>query len=81
MKTHVSQSVADATLLTVGMSSANAASNLINTANTALCLSMINAVANQQTGNIARNTSSVQANAGILSTGSAVQSAVVDNIL
>ncbi|OAJ93207.1 RebB family R body protein [Vibrio bivalvicida] len=77
----VSQSVAEATLLTVGMSSANAGANLINAANTALCLSFMNAVGNQQAGNMTRQTSTVQANAGVMSTGNAVQSAVVGHIL
>lgn len=81
MLERVSVSVSEATMLTVGMSSANAAANLINTANTALCLSLMNAIANQQAGNMTRQASSIQANAGILSTGSAVQSAVVDRIL
>ena len=81
MSDPVSQSVSEATLLTVGMSSANAAANLINTANTALCLSLMNAVANQQAGNMTRQTSATQANTGIMSTGSAVQSAVVEKIL
>lgn len=81
MSEQVSQTVADTTLLTVGLASANSAANLINTVNMSISLAMLNAVANQQAGNITRQTSAVQSNSGLMSTGSAVQGAVIDHIL
>ncbi|WP_421846582.1 RebB family R body protein [Marinomonas sp.] len=77
----IKNTVADMALLTVGLSSVNSAVNLINSVSTSISLSMLNAVANQQAGSLTRQTVSAQSNSGIMSTGSAVQSAVTENIL
>lgn len=77
----VEESVANTTLMTVGLTSANAAANLITMTSQSLAIAAHNAVANQQQGNITRQASGTQGRTGMYATSQAVTGSVTQHLL
>ena len=76
----VEDCVSKTTLLTVGLTSANASANVLVASSQALSLAMINAVANQQMGNVTRQAANIQGTSGLYSTSDAVNSSIVGGL-
>ncbi len=76
----ITDAVAQTNLLTIGLTSSNAAANLITATSQTLALAAHNAVANQQQGYITQQSASVQGRGSMMATGVSVASAVTKNI-
>lgn len=76
----ITDTVAQTTLLTVGLTSATATANMTTAASQALSLAMLNAVANQQQGNTGRMVLGAQAASGAQATGNAVNGRIVSGL-
>lgn len=77
----IEDAVAQTTLLTIGLTSSNAAANLITATSQSLAIAAHNAVANQQQGNITRQASGTQGRTGMYTTSTAVNGAVANNLI